>query len=150
MSSTTTPEQGQTLTVTRTLNFPRERVYAAFTSAEKMSQWFGCSATKNVKTDFEPTVGKRFYIHMEMSTDDHGEMETHATGEVLEVNPPERIRFAINFNIPDYSRDTEVEVDFIDRDGATEIRLQHHNLVDMRAKEGWTASLEKLEKCLAG
>ena len=52
MSASNTTEN-DILKVTRLFKAPRERVFAAFTTAESMNQWFGCGGkTTTCTTDF--------------------------------------------------------------------------------------------------
>ena len=59
--STLTAEQ-QTLKVTRRFKAPRERVFAAFTTAEAIQKWFGCGPPHIIEctSDFRVGGGYRF------------------------------------------------------------------------------------------
>ena len=49
--------------------------------------------------------------------------------------------------------ETLVTVEFLDRNGATEVKVTHDNFINAEAREGhehgWSGGLEKLEKYLA-
>ena len=139
-----------TLDVSRVINAPRERVFEAWTNPGQLKAWFGpgtCSA-KDVSIDLR--IGGAYSI--KVTDEDHGECEV--VGTYKEITAPERLVFSWRWlheseGIPA----STVTVDFMDQDGATEVRIRHEGLASAEGAEehrkGWTGCLVCLEEHLS-
>jgi uncharacterized protein YndB with AHSA1/START domain len=87
-------EASQDFTISRTFDAPRERVWAAYTSAEALAQWWGPKGSKIrvIKLDFRP--GGIF--HYAMSYQPGHEM--YGRFIYREIMAPERIVFVNSFS----------------------------------------------------
>ena len=137
------------LTFTRRLNAPPEKIYAAWTDPEKIIRWFGrADATaSSFKADIDARVGGRFRISFSTAS------ESYEVGGVYrEVVPNARLVFSWAWHSTP-ERESQVTV-VIKPDGAgTLLTLHHEQLFDEAARagheRGWTAGLDKLEHLLA-
>ena len=148
-----------TLRLKRTMPFPRERVFAAFSQQEQMNQWMCRDATHHVirYTKFDFRVGGGF--EMEIRTPNGHVYAMHNT--YVEIVKPEKIKFTWGHEHfgPDGKRfddkleGTLVTFEFHDRAGSTEVVLTHELLPSPQEyddhKQGWTGCLEKLEEYLS-
>ena len=75
-----TDDDLKSVTVTRDLPFPVDRVWRALTQADLLSDWL-------MQTDFVPEVGRAFRF-----TADWG----HVEGEVIEIMPQKRLVYSWN------------------------------------------------------
>ena len=49
--------EGDTLTLTRVYDAPREEVFDAWVAVNKVEKWWGCRQTTKVQSQIEPRVG---------------------------------------------------------------------------------------------
>ncbi len=75
-------------TIERVLNAPRELVYAAFTEAEHLAQWWGPQGWTMPVCDMDLRTGGRWHYCMR-SPD--GDMESWGISIFQEIDPPEKI-----------------------------------------------------------
>lgn len=143
MSITTAPNYS--LKVTRLIKAPRERVFEVWTMPSEIKNWL-CHVT-SAKIDLR--VGGKY--HFVASGGECG--NTGIQGEYREINPPSRLVFTWSFLGNDGMKgedETLVTVDFIDRNGATEVQISHDLFQNQETcdkhSEGWNACLDKLEK----
>jgi len=141
--------QKPSLTLKRRLNAPAEKVYAAWTQPEQITQWFGPSDTSKVlRAETDVRVGGRYTLAFR--TED-GE-EHHVSGIYREVRPNERLQFTWAWrSTPE--RESLVTVSIKpDGDGSI-LTLMHEQFFDEAARDrhewGWTGTLNKLEKLFA-
>jgi len=143
----TTIEEKLTLKLQRTFAAPRERVFAAWTEPAQMREWFPCHVD-TIEQDLRPGGNYRFTM-----TNEKGE-KMAASGVYREVTPPARLVYTWRWeDDPDYSdRETLVTLEFLDRNGSTEIRLTHENFPTpenvANHEHGWSLGFDKLEKLL--
>jgi uncharacterized protein YndB with AHSA1/START domain len=136
------------LTLKRRLNAPPQKVYAAWTDAEKILRWFGPDAGPVTEAVTDVKVGGRYAVTF--STED-GE-EHHVSGVYREVVPNRKLVFTWAWRtMPE--RESLVTV-LIKPDGAGSIlTLIHEQFFDEpardRHREGWTGCLDKLAQFLA-
>lgn len=130
---------GLTLQIERTFQAPAEAVFDAWTSEEVMRRWF--HAEHHWETP-EAQVDLRLggAVRVVMRNPDDG-TEYGGGGTYTEIDPPTRLAFTWIWD-DDEARQTMIELDFEETDGATTVRLTHSNLRDedsLRSHEdGWT------------
>ena len=145
------------LTITRIINAPRERVFAAWTDPDHLHRWWGAHdgfTAPIVEVDLRP--GGRYRFGMQDPEQAHPYI---GGGEYREVNPPEKLVFTwvwekMPLDISDWVPPvTLVTVEFFDRDGATEIVLTHELFTDEHMRDehnnGWGGCIDRLEQYLA-
>ena len=140
------------LTITRTINAPRERVFAAWTDPEQLSQWWGVREDYTTPfTEVDLRVGGSYRFGMQ----DPGQEHPYVVGGTyLEITPPEKLVFTwiwerMPGDISDWvPPETLVTVEFIDRHGATEIVLTHERFPDEHMRDehdnGWAGVMVQL------
>jgi uncharacterized protein YndB with AHSA1/START domain len=138
------------LEMTCVLPAPPPEVFAAFTDPNQLREWWGPGGFTALSLDFDPQVGKRYRIEMQPPEGD----AFYLTGEFRAVEPPARLAYTFVWEDPDPDDvETEVELTFRERDGATEVgfrqgefktegRYQLHH-------DGWSDSFEKLRRHLS-
>jgi uncharacterized protein YndB with AHSA1/START domain len=137
------------LIVRRTFAAPRERVFAAWTSAELLRAWFVPPGNEVRAIAFDARTGGRYRI--EMSS---GAESFNVGGTITEFRPPERLAFTWRWEEDDPATefDTFVSLDFIDRGAETELVLTHTGLASnesrARHERGWNGCLDNLPAAL--
>ena len=120
---------------------PIEVVWAHLTTAEGLVRWVGPAATA------DPAPGGALrWTHPDGST---------VVGRFVEVDPPRRVVFTYGWEdgrmgVPPGS--TTVEIDLVEEDGATTVRLVHHGLPPETVADhqrGWAYFLGVLGDTLA-
>ena len=135
------------LVIRRTLQAPREKVFAAWTEEEALKQWWGPEGMTCHGAECDPRVGGRYRIEIR-----GGKGEVYAAyGEFKLVEPPEKLVYTWRWEqwtkeMPE----TTVTVEFIDKGGATELILTHEGFADAETRDdhngGWNSALD----CLTG
>jgi uncharacterized protein YndB with AHSA1/START domain len=133
---------GEALVVRRFIPAPRERVFAAWLDPASLAQWMRPSGMVDARVEVDPRVGGKFRILMigERENFDH-------TGEYLAIEPPARLSFSWISRATDH-RPTEVTIEFLERQGGTELILTHRRLPASEVEShraGWTDIMSKLE-----
>ncbi len=153
--STQIERVGGDLIVSRVFDTSRETMFAVWTEAERVQEWWGCGATESVKSTVEPRVGGVF--RHEMFGEAYGRMVMLA--RFTEVEPPARLAYVMEAD-PNEAHSPfagcEVMVDFTEVDGGTEVRVVMKGLPeipDMDIGEivsgGYRASFDKLARHVA-
>jgi uncharacterized protein YndB with AHSA1/START domain len=150
-SKTTTSKEGRDLILTRVINAPREKVFAAWTQPELLKQWFAPApwTTPNAETDVRPG-GASVVV---MRGPDGNEFPCH--GVYLEVVKNERLVFTDAYTKawqPSDKPFMTVVLTFGDQDGKTKYtaRVRHWSMDDLEAHEkmgfhqGWAICAEQL------
>jgi uncharacterized protein YndB with AHSA1/START domain len=141
--------EDQVLRIERTYEAPAEAVFDAWTSEEVLRRWW--RAERDWETPealVEPRVGGAIRNPRRSSDGaDHG-----ARGTYTEIERPRRLAFTWTWDGSE--RETLVEVDFAERDGATTVTFTHRGLADeesVRSHEyGWGNVLAELGRYLDG
>ena len=138
------------LTLKRRLNAPPAKVWAAWTSAEKIVYWFGPAQTQDgsVRAELDVRVGGRYRASF-ITADG----EYHEVGGVYrEVIPNQRLVFSWAWHSTP-ERESLVTVSLKPDGAGTLLTLQHEQFFDQAAadghRNGWTGSLKRLEKFVA-
>ena len=146
------PIPRQAVTVNKLVRADRARVFAAWTQAEQIKQWWcpGPSVTCG-EVVVELRVGGTFRVAMQS---ERGPMT--GSGRFLEIVPGERLVFSWSWlEAPDFGADSEVTVQLYDADNpydddvpGTEIVLTHARLATAAERNdhlrGWTTILVAL------
>jgi uncharacterized protein YndB with AHSA1/START domain len=138
------------LTLKRRLNASPQKIYAAWTEAEKIVRWFGPSPVKpgSVRADIEPRTGGRLRISMEMEDGTYHEVR----GIYREAVPYQRLVFSWAWHSTP-ERESLVTVSLQPDGGGTLLTLHHEQFADQAARDrhegGWIGTLDKLEKFIA-
>ena len=136
------------LEIKRVIKAPRDRVYAAWTDAVQLREWFGPENVQTRNFVAEARVGGKFRWDL---TSSDGEKMT-VRGEYRELQPDRKIVFTWQFEDDEdwEQRDSVVTVELSDCDGGTEARLTHEQLPSEESRdrhtEGWNSVLDKLER----
>ncbi len=139
------------LIIRRTFNASRERVFAAWTDPKLVSAWFGPPTMVLNNVTYDARLGGSYRI--EMSTSD-GEA-FNVGGTFTEFRAPERLAYTFRWeeDDADLEHDTLISIDFIDRNGQTEMVFTHENFASDVSRgnheRGWTATFEQLENLIA-
>ena len=152
------------IVITRTLEAPRERVFAAFTDPELLKRWWGPNGFTTPVARIDPRPGGIFHACMR-SPDGQ---DFWSRGVYREIVAPARIVSTDTFadadgNVvepsrygmgPTWPREAVITLTFADRGGRTDLHLHHHvpgaaaNEQDM-CRQGWNESLDRLAASLA-
>jgi uncharacterized protein YndB with AHSA1/START domain len=145
--STKTAEK-TSLEITRFINAPRNRVYAAWTDPAQLKEWWGPETvrTRNITADVR--VGGKYRWDL---VNQQGE-EMSVFGEYRELQPNKKVVFTWKWDDDDAweNHDSVVTIELADRDGGTEVKLTHEKLPSEasrdRHNEGWNGVLDRLER----
>ena len=123
---------------------PRASVFAFLTDPEKILQWMGTESTTDVRPD-------GLYLVKGVGVDKRA-----ARGAFREVVPVHRLAYSFGWegreDVPPGS--SLIEIDLIERDGGTLLRMTHSGLPDAEHcashAEGWAHYLGRLAEAAAG
>jgi uncharacterized protein YndB with AHSA1/START domain len=140
---------GETLNIERTFQAPAQAVFDAWTSEEVLRRWFYGQPgweTPEAEVDLRPGGPLRIVMRNPQDGAEHG-----GGGYYTEIDPPNRLAFTWTWD-RDEDRETLIELDFEEIDGATKVRFTHSNLKDEESvrnhEEGWTTCFDNLERVL--
>jgi uncharacterized protein YndB with AHSA1/START domain len=134
-------------TLVRRINARPSVVFEAVTTSEGIAQWWGPDVGPVLVAEADARVGGRFRVRFRTLDG----IEHESSGEFLEVIRPERVamtwRWLGGVEDPGESR---LEIRLRPISDGTELTLTHSRLHDGSTRrtheEGWTGSLDKLEK----
>jgi uncharacterized protein YndB with AHSA1/START domain len=138
------------LEIKRFIKAPPDRVYAAWTDPAQLKKWFGPENVKTRNLIADVQTGGRFRWDC---TDPEGK-EATITGEYRELQHGKKIVFTWRHedNEDWKSHVSIVTVEFLDRQGGTEVHLTHQKLPTQASRDdhnqGWISVLNKLDKFL--
>ncbi|MGD0531456.1 MAG: SRPBCC domain-containing protein [Methyloceanibacter sp.] len=136
------------LTLKRRLNAAPEKVFAAWTDAEKIAKWFGPEQIETLSAQTDARAGGRFRIVMR-----DADGEEHDVGGVYrEVVPNEKLVFSWAWrSTPE--RESLVTVLIKPEGAGSLLTLIHEQFFDEAARDrheqGWIGCLNKLERYFA-
>jgi uncharacterized protein YndB with AHSA1/START domain len=134
------------LTIKRTFNAPRERVFDAFITPNAIRDWFGGPGSNVSDVTFDARDGGRYRILMKNSA---GE-DFNVGGTITEFRKPERLAYTFRWeeDDPQTERDTFITIDFIARGNQTEMIFTHEGLASETSRDnhtkGWNSGFDKL------
>jgi uncharacterized protein YndB with AHSA1/START domain len=139
------------LTLTRRLQAPPAKVFAAWTDPEKIKRWMGPGEIVTVRAESDPRVGGRYRIEMRSP-----DGKPHNVGGVYrEVVSNEKLVFTWAWDAapPDEPYESLVTVLFKPEGGGTLLTVTHEKLFDEASRNGhqhgWIGALDKLERLVA-
>jgi uncharacterized protein YndB with AHSA1/START domain len=140
---------GLNLRIERTFQAPAEKVFEAWTSEEVMRRWFHAEHDwETTEAQVDLRLGGAVRVVMR---DPHKDAEYGGGGTYTEIDPPTRLAFTWTWD-DDKERETMIELDFLEANGATTVLLTHRNLKDEESlrdhEDGWTKCLENLGRVL--
>jgi len=135
------------LTVRRTFQAPREKVFRAWTNAQELARWFAPSAEYSTKVpELDLKVGGKYKVEMHHKS---GNVHT-VEGTYREIKPPEKIAFTWRWESDAAAQESLVTIEFLDLGSATELLLTHVQLPSIEEREkhthGWNGCLEQLAR----
>lgn len=142
--------EGRTLRIERTFQAPAGDVFDAWTSEEVLRRWFsGQPGWETPEAEVDLRVGGPVRIVMRdpEKGEDHG-----GGGNYTEVDPPNRLAFTWTWDRDEEDRETLIEIDFEEADGATKVRFTHSRLRDEESvrnhEGGWNNCFGNLDRVL--
>jgi len=136
------------LTITRRLNAPPAKVYAAWTDPEKVKGWMGPGEIKVKSVESDLRVGGSYrWLMVAASGEEHD-----VRGVYREVVPNEKLVFTWAWkSTPE--RESLVTVSLKPDGDGTLLALTHEQFFDEEARNrhnyGWNGALDKMEKLFA-
>ena len=139
-----------TIRLTRVINADPATVFEAWTSPEHLKNWSAPEGMSVGIAEVDLRIGGRFRIRMENPDGEH----FTAVGTYLEIDAPRKLRYTWKWEEQGINHyDTEITVEFMDRDGATEVIMIHDLFPDAeeaaKHDHGWTSCLNRLEGLFA-
>jgi uncharacterized protein YndB with AHSA1/START domain len=147
---TTKAAEKTSLQIKRFINAPRSRVYAAWTDPSQLKQWWGPESVRTRKFAADVRVGGKY--HWDLINQEDEEMSVF--GEYRELVPEKKIAFTWKWDDDDVweNRNSIVTIELSDRDGGTELILNHEQLPSEESRDrhnqGWNSVFDQLEKFL--
>jgi uncharacterized protein YndB with AHSA1/START domain len=140
---------GLQLDLTRVLPVPIEALFAAFSEADELAQWWGPRGFTIPSVDFRPRVGRPYQIEMQPP---EGE-PFYLVGEFRDVEPPARLAYTFVWEPPDPDDiETLVALSFREVEGSTEVAFSQgpFRTEERRTlhRDGWSETFDKLEEHL--
>jgi len=133
------------LRLTRVFNAPRTLVFAWWTTAEKLQQWFGPKGATKCEIEMDFRVGGSFKQKMQIAG--VGEFSSSAVYE--EIVEPERIVYQANFG----ATSMRVTVEFFEEGNQTRLVLTHEGAIDRtfikNVEQGTTSTLDRLDELVS-
>lgn len=124
-------------------NADKEVVFQAWTKEEQLKQWWGLSGLTTTVEAMEVSIGGKYRFHMQAPNGQEYILE----GRYIDIIPNEKLSFTWRWvNEGDDSEETLVTIDFVEKDGKTELFLTHSQFATMkmatRHNNNWTNVLE--------
>jgi len=145
---TTKASEKTSLEITRLINAPRARVYAAWTDPKRLKEWWGPEGVRTRGFTADVRVGGTY--RWELINQEGEEMSVF--GEYRELVGGKKIVFTWKWEDDEdwKTHISIVTVGLSDRDGGTEVRLVHEKLPSQESRDrhtqGWNSVLDRLEK----
>ena len=136
------------LVIRQTFSFPRELVFDAWTKPEHLTKWF---FPKDEVTLSIAEVDLREGGEYTLGFDEACAPRSVVRGVFTTVNIPEKLSYTWTWDepVPGAGEEMFVTVEFIDKQGETELVLTHEKLVSAEILEqhetGWCGAISHLE-----
>ncbi len=137
-----------TLHIERVIDAPREAVFAAWTTAAAMEEWYRDGPDYEARViELDVRVGGGYRIEWGPA----GEPPYRETGVYLEIDAPARLVITETLEGPGDAgwRDTHLTIELEDHDGKTRLKLTHELPTrDHRdgAAGGWHGFIDRIER----
>lgn len=148
------PADDTSVCVSKVVNAPPERVFAAWTDARHVNNWFGPPGYSAIAKKLDARSGGEYEIAMHPPASEGSESAVNRSivGRYREVDPPRRLVFTWAWvdasGLPPDDGESLVTVEFLKVADGTEVRITHEQLSAAESREGhlagWTGSLERL------
>ena len=151
------PETATSLTISRTINAPRERVFEAWTDPARLHEWWGAGENFTAPiAEVDLRVGGAYRLGMQAPD----QQAPYVVGGIYrEVRPPERLVYTWVWekgpsDTSDWTPpETLVTVEFLDKGGSTEVVLTHEQFPDEHMRDehsqGWSGCFDSLARRFA-
>lgn len=140
-----------TLTMSRFIRAPREKVFDAFTTQAGLAAWMGPRGMQVRLSMADARVGGAW--HVEMRARDGSVLQVG--GQYTELQRPSRLAYTWQWegeSNPMPGVQTRIEVTLSERDGGTELSMTHSGFPATAAREshnrGWTSTFNRLNDFL--
>jgi len=143
----------QTLKLSRRFKAPRERVFAAFTNAAAIQQWFGPGPIKVMECSADFRVGGHYRIK---AINPENSNVVVAVGVYREITPPSKITYTWKWEDDEDWANCEsiVSFEFMAVGDETELHLTQTGFPSAEScrnhTHGWTGCFHKLDALLTG
>ena len=125
-------ETKMTLLIKRTFQAPREKLFAAWTQADALKQWWGPEGFTAPSVEMDLAIGGKYRVEMRTA----GEESFYLNGAFVEIGPPERLVFTFQWERGEWNYpETLVSVDFSEKGDETEIALTHEGFPDENMRD---------------
>jgi uncharacterized protein YndB with AHSA1/START domain len=135
------------LQLRKIIKVKRDKVFAAWTEAQKLKQWFAPSEMYVTQANLDVKVGGRYTIHMEDAEKTRAET---LTGTYKKIIPDELLIFTFKGSWQGDAPESLVTMELKDIADGTELTLTHEGFTTAESvknhTEGWSGGLEKLAK----
>jgi uncharacterized protein YndB with AHSA1/START domain len=136
----------KTISISRVIHAPCEKVFRAWTDPKHLAQWFSPEDIECRSVEANPKVGGAFRIHMVSKKGDH-----IAVGKFTALVKNKRVQMTWeweSYRMPD----SLLTIDLEDLGATTHLTLTHSGLPDAEDasghKKGWTSALRKLARLM--
>ena len=157
--------EANTLTLSRTFDAPKEKLWRAYADKDWFTQWWGPEGWETTVKEFTFEPGGRNHYCMKCVDQNQGEwfgQESWGLMEFSDINEPASFTYTDYFsdsegNKTDGMPALEITVEFVEEDGKTTI-VSHsqaqsaeeiEKLLAMGMVEGYSSSCDKLERFVA-
>jgi len=135
------------LVIDRVFNASPERVFAAFTETAQLAQWYGPEGMTAEIFENDVTPGGRYELVMRSA-----EGEYHLSGAYEEIDPPNKLVMTWKWKTGEIT--SRVTIELNPEGNKTHLRLTHTGFAEASDaaahNQGWTSSLNELERYLKG
>lgn len=139
-------KKGTVLTITRTLNAPRELVFACWTQTKHLARWGGAPEGMTAEVAIkEIRTGGRYRVTLHHENGDSFTVQ----GKYLEVVKPERLVFTHSWVGDDDRPGPEmlVTITFSEVDGRTKMTLKQEGFSSVESRDGhklgWISQMDR-------
>jgi uncharacterized protein YndB with AHSA1/START domain len=149
-------DEGRSVTVSRVIEAPPERVYQAFVDPDELAQWLPPTGFSAEVHHLEPEVGGTYRMTFTGETDELADYGSTFGGTYLELVPGERIVYTDEFETsdPEMASEMTVTVTFEAVPEGTEVTARQEGIPEAippsDTNDGWNDSLSNLAELVEG